>query len=170
MELSLVTHVPSWPIGCARAGHFAWQKWGGDFKQREKFFAPRGIPLHTGSILVENFYTTEIGFNWRSRFCLLLNKGTPYQRPGMEMGCEIRLFDISIKLWPGWHLTASASEIKGTGLSPSIVWEIQRDWFFSHRGLWHQRQWGLSLAYMSIVVHKNGLTGQSPGRNLAHII
>ena len=26
MELSLVTHVPSWPIGCAWAGHFAWQK------------------------------------------------------------------------------------------------------------------------------------------------
>ena len=26
MELSLVTHVPSGPIGCAWAGHFAWQK------------------------------------------------------------------------------------------------------------------------------------------------
>ena len=26
MELSLVTHVPSVPIGCAWAGHFAWQK------------------------------------------------------------------------------------------------------------------------------------------------
>ena len=26
MELSLVTHVPSGPIGCALAGHFAWQK------------------------------------------------------------------------------------------------------------------------------------------------
>ena len=41
MELSLVTHVPSGPIGCAWAGHFAWQKWGGNFKQGEKFFAPR---------------------------------------------------------------------------------------------------------------------------------
>ena len=26
MELSLVTHVPSGLIGCAWAGHFAWQK------------------------------------------------------------------------------------------------------------------------------------------------
>ena len=26
MELSLVTHVPSGPIGCAWAGHLAWQK------------------------------------------------------------------------------------------------------------------------------------------------
>ena len=26
MELSFVTHVPSGPIGCAWAGHFAWQK------------------------------------------------------------------------------------------------------------------------------------------------
>ena len=26
MELSLVTHVPSGPIGCAWAGHFVWQK------------------------------------------------------------------------------------------------------------------------------------------------
>ena len=26
MELSLVTHVPSGPIGCAWAGRFAWQK------------------------------------------------------------------------------------------------------------------------------------------------
>ena len=26
MELSWVTHVPSGPIGCAWAGHFAWQK------------------------------------------------------------------------------------------------------------------------------------------------
>ena len=26
IELSLVTHVPSGPIGCAWAGHFAWQK------------------------------------------------------------------------------------------------------------------------------------------------
>ena len=26
MELSLVTHVPSGPIGYAWAGHFAWQK------------------------------------------------------------------------------------------------------------------------------------------------
>ena len=26
MVLSLVTHVPSGPIGCAWAGHFAWQK------------------------------------------------------------------------------------------------------------------------------------------------
>ena len=41
MELSLVTHVPSRPIGCAWAGHFAWQKWGGNFKQGGKFFAPR---------------------------------------------------------------------------------------------------------------------------------
>ena len=41
MELSLVTHVPSGPIGCAWAGHFAWQIWGGNFKQGEKFYAPR---------------------------------------------------------------------------------------------------------------------------------
>ena len=33
MELSWVTHVPSGPMGCAWAGHFAWQKWGGNFKQ-----------------------------------------------------------------------------------------------------------------------------------------
>ena len=26
MELSLETHVPLGPIGCAWAGHFAWQK------------------------------------------------------------------------------------------------------------------------------------------------
>ena len=26
MELSLVTHIPSRPIGYALAGHFAWQK------------------------------------------------------------------------------------------------------------------------------------------------
>ena len=26
MELSLVTHVPSGPIGCVSAGRFAWQK------------------------------------------------------------------------------------------------------------------------------------------------
>ena len=26
MELSLVTHVPLGPIGCAWAGHFSWQK------------------------------------------------------------------------------------------------------------------------------------------------
>ena len=31
----------SGPIGCAWAGHFAWQKWGGNFKQGENFFAPR---------------------------------------------------------------------------------------------------------------------------------
>ena len=41
MELSLVTHVPSGPMGCAWAGHFAWQKGGGNFKQGEKIFAPR---------------------------------------------------------------------------------------------------------------------------------
>ena len=41
MELSLVTHVPSGPIGCGWAGHFAWQEWGGNFKQMEIFFAPR---------------------------------------------------------------------------------------------------------------------------------
>ena len=37
MELSLLTHVLSGPIGCAWAGHFAWQKWGRNFKQGEKF-------------------------------------------------------------------------------------------------------------------------------------
>ena len=41
MELSLVTHVLSGPIGCALAGHFAWQKWGGNFKQGGNIFAPR---------------------------------------------------------------------------------------------------------------------------------
>ena len=41
MELSLVTHVLSGPIGYERAGHFAWQKSGGNFKQGEIFFAPR---------------------------------------------------------------------------------------------------------------------------------
>ena len=45
MELSWVTHVPSGPIGCAGAGHFAWQKWGGNFKQGETFFAPRCMNL-----------------------------------------------------------------------------------------------------------------------------
>ena len=39
-----MTHVPSGPIGCAGAGHFAWQKWGGNFKQGEIFFAPRCMP------------------------------------------------------------------------------------------------------------------------------
>ena len=36
-----MTHVLSGPIGCAWAGHFAWQKRGGSFKQGEKIFAPR---------------------------------------------------------------------------------------------------------------------------------
>ena len=33
-----MTHVPSGPIGCAWADHFAWQKRGGNFKQGETFF------------------------------------------------------------------------------------------------------------------------------------
>ena len=37
MGLRLVMHVPSRPIGCVWAGHFAWQIWGGNFKKGQIF-------------------------------------------------------------------------------------------------------------------------------------